>query len=137
MASSVKRRGKDLRSFAKGLRRLPRNIAIETARRSAAGLTTALTGSFDAGRTAYDDQRPLGSKGQQVTLKQTGRTRSLLRFVHDGGTRLRASLMAIPYAKYLIRFGLLPRGGDPLPAKWSQLLDANTKAAGDSEAAQL
>jgi hypothetical protein len=133
----VKRRGKDLRSFAKGLKALPKQIAIETAERSAAGLTAALTSSFDAGQTAYDEQRPLGIAGDKLTLVQTGRVRSLLRFVHDGGTRLRASLMAVRYARYLIRFGLLPRGGDPLPPKWAQLLDTNTKTAGDMEAAKL
>lgn len=137
MASPIKRRGGDLRAFAKGLQAMPRTVAIETARRSSADLTTALTSSFDGGRTAYDEPRPLGSRGNKLDLVQTGRTRSMLRFVHDGGTRLRASLMAIPWARYLVRFGILPRGGDPIPAKWRQLLDANTKAAGDAEAQKL
>jgi hypothetical protein len=112
-------------------------VAIETAKRSSQQLTAALTGSFDGGRTAYDEQRPLGSTGNKLDLVVTGRVRGLLRFVHDGGTKLRASLMAVPYFRYLIRFGILPRGGDPLPSKWRQVLDENTIAAGDAETEKL
>jgi hypothetical protein len=126
-----------LKDFAKGLKALPRSVAIATAKRSAAGLTRALTSSFDAGRTAYDEARPLGAAGNEVSLVQTGRTRGLLRFVYDGGTRLRASLMALRYVRYIIRFGILPRGGDPIPRHWKRQLDDNMKAAGDMEAAKL
>jgi hypothetical protein len=136
MSSSVKRRGKDLRAVAKGLRALPRVAGVKVARRAAASLTGALTGSFDAGLTAYDEPRPLGSRGNQLTLRQTGRIRSLLRLVYDGSTKLRAAL-STPYARYLIRYGLLPRGGDAMPGKWSRLLERDTNDVLTAEAAKL
>jgi hypothetical protein len=136
MSSSVKRHGRDLRAFAKGLRALPRVAAVKVAQRAAASLTGALTGSFDSGLTAYDEPRPLGSRGNRLTLRQTGRLRSLLRMVYDGSTRLRAAL-TVPYARYQIRFGVLPRGGDAMPAKWSRLLERDTGAVIGEEAAKL
>jgi hypothetical protein len=56
--------------------------------------------------------------------------------VYDGSTKLRAAL-STAYAKYLIRFGLLPRGGDAMPRKWSRLLERDTSAVLNEEAAKL
>lgn len=136
MSSSVKRRGRDLRAVAKELQKLPRTAGVKVAQRASVSLTGALTGSFDAGQTAYDEARPLGSRGNKLTLRQTGRIRGMLRMVHDGGTRLRV-VLATSYARYLIRFGLLPRGGDAMPRKWSRLLERDTGAVLDEEAARL
>lgn len=134
--SSVKRRGRDLRAVIKELQALPRVAAVKVAQRASASLTAALTGSFDSGLTAYDEARPLGSRGNQLTLRKTDRLRGLLRMVYDGGTRLRVAL-TVPYARYQIRFGVLPRGGDAMPARWSRLLERDTNAVLNEEAAQL
>jgi hypothetical protein len=136
MASSVKRRGRDLREFTKDLQSLPRTAAIKVARKASASLTGAITSSFDAGQTAYDEPRPLGSAGNKLTLRKTDTVRGMLRMAYDGGTRLRA-VLATKYARYLIRFGILPRGGDAMPRKWSQLLARDTDDVLTREAAQL
>lgn len=136
MSSSVKRRGKDVRAFVKGLKVLPRVAAVKVAQRASVSLTGALTGSFDAGLTAYDEPRPLGLDGKHLTLVKTRRIRDLLRMVYDGSITLRAAL-STAYAKYLIRFGLLPRGGDAMPRKWSRLLERDTNAVFNEEAAKL
>lgn len=124
--SSVRRTGKGLAGLSAGLKALPRTVAIEVSRSSAGELSTAARGSFDAGLTAYDEPRPLGSSGNELTLIKTGTVQELIRFVSDGTTKLRATL-GVPYMRYLIRFGILPRGGQQLPGKWSRLFEAKAQ----------
>lgn len=121
----------DLRAFAKRMRKVPRTIAIDVARLGASKITTAAQTSFDAGRTAYDETRPLGTSGNRVSLVKGGKLRAMaLRFLHDGGTRIRAVVMDRYMGVMIGRFGILPAGGQPLPTRWQQHLETATKEAG-------
>lgn len=133
---SVSRKGPSLKAYAKQLRTLPRTVAIKIAERGAAKISAAAEASFDGGRTAHDEPRPLGSRGNQVDLVVSGRLRSMaLRYRHDGGTRIRASVSGGRYMGVMIgRFGVLPHGSR-LPARWHQLLGQEAHDAAEEEAA--
>jgi hypothetical protein len=115
------RKGVSLRTYAKTLEQLPRVAAIKVAERGAGKISTAARESFDAGRTADDQPRPLGTRGNEVDLVVSGDLRATaLRFLHDGTTRIRAALRKRYHGVMVGRFGVLP--GARLPAKWRQLL---------------
>jgi hypothetical protein len=130
----VKRKGASLRSYAKTLKQLPQTVAIEVARQGAGKITTAARDSFDAGRTANDETRPLGTSGNEVDLVVSGDLRAnALRFLHDGTTRIRAAIRKRYHGVMIGRFDVLP--GARLPARWRQLLGV-TAAGVLSEEAQ-
>jgi len=134
MSGVRKRSGTSLSGLSAKLKDIPRTAAIGVARIAAGKLSSAVLASFDAGQTAYDSARPLGSSGNKLTLVQTGRVRGLLRFLSDGTTKIRANI-GVPYMRYLIRYGILPVG--PLPIKWRAIFDAEKKKVLDAEVAKL
>ncbi len=131
---SVKRKGVTLQSYAKTLKALPRVAAIKVAERGASQISTAAQSSFDAGQTVHDEARPLGTRGNVVTLKKTGKLRAALRFLHDGGTRIRAALKERYMGVMTGRFEVLPHGAR-LPARWKRLLDREATSTLKQEAA--
>lgn len=112
--SQLKRLSKTLKSLGTSTR---------LAQKVAAGVAPDLTGraraSFEGGQTAYDTVRPPGKSGA-VSLRKTGKLFSTLLFVAIG-TRVRA-VLGVPYARYLLKFGILPRGGSKLPSAWVQAI---------------
>lgn len=110
-----------LARMADGLRYMP-EVAERAAARSADALTASFRASFDA-RTAPDGAPFRSTKdGRTPSLVASGRVRDRIRF-EAIGRKLRVSLASVPYARYLIRFGFLPRGGEPLPARWKATID--------------
>ena len=110
--------GSNLRGVNKRLQTMAKTVAIKVAARSATRITSGLRGDYDSGRTAYGAPRPLGVDGNRLDLVQTGKTRSFLKFLHDGTTRLSAFL-ATRYARYLIgKYAVLPNGNAAMPEKW-------------------
>jgi len=111
----------DLRSIArmkKTIRELPRTVAVDVARRAAPALTDLTRQAFDAGQSVYGEARPQGVDGKPLTLDRTGAVKAQLRFVQIG-TVLRCAL-GPKYARYLIRYGILPNGA--LPSSWQRKL---------------
>lgn len=108
-----------LRDFARATRELPHVVRHKVADAAAPLLGTAARASFDAGLTAYDTARPPGENGP-LSLVKSGATRASL------GGRANGSLIVMRlgprYVRYLIRFGILPRGGAAMPARWSKML---------------
>jgi len=121
---STKRRGPSLKSYAQTLKQLPREVAVKVASRGASQITSAAQESFSAGRTAHDDPRPTGTSGNAVTLVKSGKLQAMaIRFLHDGGTKIRAAITERYMAVHVGRFRYLPIGqGGRLPAKWRRLL---------------
>lgn len=114
-----------LRDLAARLRSLPVVLAQNVARAVAPELTGVAQADFEAGRTADGGTRPLGVRGNALSLVQSGITQASIRFV-DIGTRVRAVLGA-RYAKYLVgKYGILPKG--PLPRAWATTIDATARA---------
>ncbi|OFV81995.1 MAG: hypothetical protein A2Y78_00225 [Acidobacteria bacterium RBG_13_68_16] len=124
----MKIRGPSMREIQASIKRLPITVAHEVATRGAPALTARLQADFDSGRTAYGQPRPLTSAGRVPDLVETGRTRAELAF-DSAGTVLRVKL-GTPWAKYLIRFGILPSGARAaMPTAWRKALDAITARA--------
>jgi hypothetical protein len=93
-------------------------IANEVAKRAASVITSYSQASYDGGTTVYGDARPTGKHGNLLSLVYSGDTRSMIRFVSDGGSKIRASL-GKDYMKYLIgKYRILPIGNAQLPFKW-------------------
>jgi hypothetical protein len=106
-------------AFRSRVRELPLRIQTATAKAGEAVLTQMLQGDFDAGRTVFDSARPLGVKGQPLSLVKTGRTRGHLSFVAIG--RILRSHLPTKHARYLIgKYQILP--SSRIPAPWSRAL---------------
>ena len=106
-----------LSQISSAIRKLPVRVAQRTAEQAAPAITARARTSFAAGETAYGDTRREGVDGRTLSLQRTGAFFATLRFVAIG-TRVRAAL-GTAYAKYLMRFGVLPRGGGRMPLAWS------------------
>lgn len=107
-----------IKNFAKRLRAMPIRLGREVAAKAAPALTGFAQTAFDAGQTVYGDARPAGVDGQLLTLHLSGKLQSAIKFVSIG-TIVRA-VLGVPYARYNIRFGILPRGGAVMPTAWSE-----------------
>lgn len=101
-----------LRAIREQIESLP-SVVEKVAVRSAAELTTLARASFDARQSVYGDPFPPG-----VDLYESGKLRELAVQYAPLGTRIRASVASVRYAKYKIKHGILPRGGQALPASF-------------------
>lgn len=131
---SLKGNTRNLRLLNRQLAAMPKVLAQKVAAQAAGEITALAQASYDGGRTVYGDPRPAGVKGNALSLVESGFTRGALRFVSDGGTKIRASL-GRRYAKYLIgKYVILPIGNAALPFAWLSRLRTITQQQG---AAQL
>jgi hypothetical protein len=106
-----------LQALKKALRAMPITVSANIAARSAPDMTRLALGSFDSGRTAYDQTRPRGVDGQALSLEKSGATRTAIQFVATGRD---IRLTRLPrYSRYLIgKYDMLPNG--PLPLAWRE-----------------
>jgi hypothetical protein len=119
MARSIK----DLKAT---MRALPKTLAIDVARRAAPAMTGLTVQAFNSARTVYNEARPSGVDGGQLTLVKSGRTRDALRFI-SVGTIVRC-VLPTKWARFLIgKYGVLPNGA--LPVAWSRRLTEVVKEA--------
>lgn len=120
--SSVRKVGRGLGSLSRELRKLKgqslMTVRIKAAEAAAVALSAIMLSDFDSGRTIYGGARPLGVRGNQLSLVASGDTRAQMRFVSDGTTRIRVSLTR-DYHRYLIgKYSVLPSGQQAIPAHW-------------------
>lgn len=106
-------------------------IAARVATRVAARLSELAQESFDAGQSVYGTS--FEGKHGSLDLKESGRLRGKALRYEAHGTKVRCSVASVPYARYLIKHGILPRTGT-LPSKWS---DEITRIANDEIAKAL
>jgi len=133
VSTRVRGNVRGLQGLRARLKAIPATAALETARQGAPAITGEAGGAYDAGLTVYGSARPQGRRGF-LTLVRSGATRSMMRFVSDGTTTIRASL-GTRYAKYLIgKYQILPSGGGAaLPASWKQRLsDISMRICGEA-----
>lgn len=112
---------RSLKGLRKRLAKMPTVMAQKVATRTARALSSELRSAFAAGRTVYGESRPTGTQGNKLDLKVTGKTSGSLRFVAIG-TLVRAQLTT-KYARYLIRFGIMPNAGAAMPVAWSRIIE--------------
>jgi hypothetical protein len=103
---------------------MPRTVAVDVAKRAAPELTGLTQDAFSAGQNVYGGARPPGVDGEPLSLKKTGATEQQLRFVQIG-TVVRC-VLGPKYARYLIRYGILPNGA--IPVGWTRKLNDLVKA---------
>lgn len=116
---------RNLRALNKELKKVSEVVAIRVARRCAGALNYVVRASFDSSQTVYDDHRPLGKRGNELTLVKSGSVRGAIGFVSDGTSKIRA-VLAQRYAKYLVgKYRILPIGGATIPFKWQVILRLN------------
>lgn len=84
-------------------------------------ITDLARASFDAGLTPFGT--PMGA-----TLNRSGRLRSQAVNYQATGRLVRASVGAVPYARYQLKHGYLPRGGGPIPQSWADTIDRAAQA---------
>ena len=78
---------------------------------------------FDARRSVYGAKSwPNGKDGTQIDLRESGRLRSQAIQYVPVGTKIRATVAAVHYARYQLKHGLLPRSGK-IPAAWAEEID--------------
>ena len=95
--------------------RIRRAVAVEAGEI----LNAEVRADFARGITVYDTPRPLGVRGQKLSLVKTGTTKARVGF-NVFGTIVRADL-ATRYGKYLVgKYQVLPQR---LPVKWQQMLE--------------
>lgn len=111
-----------LDELKRALAQLP-SVAAHVADRSAPEITDLARAAFDAGRTPYGS-----SFGQGVTLNRSGRLRAGAVNYRATGTKISASVAAVPYARYQLKHGYLPARGAALPASWSAVIDRAAQA---------
>lgn len=97
------------------------NAALAKLPQIAARVATGVAPRFHAlAQQAFDARRsPYGSAwGGNVTLTRSGRLRAAALSFSATGTKVRSSVASVPYARYHIWRGILPRGGAALPPAW-------------------
>lgn len=94
--------------------------APEVATRVAARVAPAFS---RLAREAYDAREGVDGApfGPGVTLRKSGRLRARALEYTSSGSSVRASVSSVPYARYKIRFGILPAAGK-LPESFRKAL---------------
>lgn len=109
----------ELRGVTESLQRLPEveaRIAVRVAE-TFSGLARA---SFDSQTSPGGRAWGKGAEGQPITLDKSGKLRAAATSYESIGTRVRVSVAAVRYGKYQLRFGIIPKTGDPLPEAWAE-----------------
>lgn len=107
----------ELQAMKARLAKLP-EVSARVAAKAAGELSAIAQASFDAGQGV--DGQSFGG----VDLNESGRLRAQALRYTAIGTKIRASVGSVPYAKYHIKRGILPRGGAALPTKFNAAIVA-------------
>lgn len=106
----------DLRALRNRIASLPQ-VQTRIAKRTAEELSKLARQDFDAQRTASGQAWKPSKSGRRVTLKKTGTLESKATGYTAIGTRVRASVASVRYARFQLKRGFLPRR---LPAAWAE-----------------
>lgn len=112
----------DVDRLIASISRLPDTRAA-IAREVAPALTELAQASFAKQESPYGEPWPPGSHGNELDLVEVGNLRALAVKYTATGTRVRATVASLRYAKYHIRRGILPRNG-VLPLPWEERIRA-------------
>lgn len=108
-----------LADLRKSLLALP-EVSTRIAQRGAEAFTALAQADFAGRHSPYGDPWGDGRDGKPLTLDKSGKLRAqAIRYVAQGRA-IRCSL-GVPYARYQLKHGLLPKAGK-LPAAWNDAL---------------
>lgn len=109
----------DLSQLGRIAASLRRAGSVQTAQRVASAMAVDYTdrarSAFQAGQSVYGDAR-VGKNGGTPSLYRTGKLFESIVY-RSIGTLVR-TVLGVPYARYNIRFGILPR--KTLPTAWAE-----------------
>lgn len=106
----------DLRALRARLVALP-SVGTRIAKRVAVDFSALSRAAFEARQTpAGKAWEPSKTTGKPITLKKSGELEHKATTYTATGTRVRASVLALRYARYQLRLGFLPRR---LPPAWN------------------
>lgn len=109
-----------LAEVRKRLLSLP-SVASTIATKGAAEFSRLAQADFAAHESPYGDPWGEGRDGKPLSLDKSGRLKAnAIKYVATG-TTIRVTLGAVPYAKYQIKHGILPKPG-AIPDAWNQAL---------------
>lgn len=94
---------------------MPITLSHAVASETAPKLTGLTQDAHDEQRSVYGEAYPPG-----VTLDRTGTTKRTLRFTSSG--TIVSCHLGTSYAKYLIRYGLLPNSKAAMPVEWTRAI---------------
>lgn len=92
-------------------------VASRIAERAAARFSELAQQAYDARRSVYGRPFGKGDEGEQLDLKESGTLRAQALRYTAIGTKVRASVSAVRYARYQLKQGILPAKGS-IPADW-------------------
>ncbi len=95
-------------------------IAERVAARVAPMLSQKAQEAFDAQRSPEGVPWGVGEDGTPLDLNESGRMRAEAIKYTATGTKVRATVGAVPHAKYQLKHGVLPK---TLPAEWAAEID--------------
>lgn len=104
------------------LAKLPQ-LAARVAQKAAPLLAARARAAFDSHQTPYGNPWRKG-----ITLYKSGALRAAAIAYLQSGAKIKSTVAQVRYAKYHIREGILPRGGQALPAAWEQDISREAQA---------
>ncbi len=113
----------ELRQLQAMLARNNPQLAANVAAKVAPVLSSLAQASFDAGESVYGVPFGTGDDGAPIDLNASGTLRARAVRYLATGTRIRATVGSVRYARYHIRHGILPLQGK-LPAHWGAAIRA-------------
>jgi hypothetical protein len=117
-----------IHKFSQGLRELPRLVANRAATLAADRFTAVAMSTFERSENAYGRSWILSSKGERVTLRDSGSLARTIRYKAIG-TRIRVEL-GTSYAKYQVgRRPTFPTQTSALPPAYADALKASLAEA--------
>lgn len=102
-----------IQQIQKRLERVRRDLRTQAAGEIARSFTRLTRAAYDSGRQVDGSARPLGVRGNKLSLVRTGATRAGLRFAASKGA---VTVKLAGASPYLLKYGILPMNG--LPPNW-------------------
>lgn len=121
----------DLRALRSKLASLP-GVGNRIASRVADTFTRSARSNLASGRSVYGKPFESRKTGKALTLRKSGRMLDVAASFVAIGRIIRSTIAAVPYARYYVRDGILPRSA-LLPQSWEK--DATTIAREEIERA--
>lgn len=103
-----------IQQLERRLSRVREELRVRVAAGVAREYTRLMRQAYDAGQQVDGSPRPLGVRGNRLTLVRTGETRRGLRYTSNQG---RVTVRLAGAAPYLLKYGILPLRS--LPRNWT------------------
>jgi hypothetical protein len=100
----------------RAIQSLPKALQREAARRIAYKFTELFRRAYAQGRQVDGSPRPLGVRGNKLTLRDTGMTQDRSRFASNEGGRV--FYVDGNVSQWLVKYGILPNARAGLPEGW-------------------